>query len=310
MQMLPTAESASAAHPIQVVARRTGLSPDVIRAWEKRYEVVTPVRTETGRRLYSDADIERLRLLARATLTGRSIGQVASLSTKSLAALVLGDDTPRAQVAVDLKGFLDAIERYDGAALDAHLRRAVVALSAEAFLDTLVVPLWQRIGERVRAGTVRDSQQQLALSILRRALYRMIEVAASPFDAPELLVTSPSEQPYDLGALVAAAAGAAEGWRVTYVGPGLSAQEIAEIASHIGARVVVLSLGLIPSDRVLPRELRQLRSLLPAAITIIAEGPGAEAHPGVLREIGAMIVRDVPALRARLKHSIEARSRG
>jgi DNA-binding transcriptional MerR regulator len=268
------------------------------------------VRTENGRRLYSDADIERLRLLARATLTGRSIGQVASLSTESLAALVLTENAPGVTAAVDLQGFLDAVERYDGAALDAHLRRAVVALSAEAFLDTLVVPLWQRIGERVRAGTLRDSQQQLALSILRRALYRMMEVAASPLEAPELLVTSPSEQPHDLGALAAAAAGAAEGWRVTYVGPGLSAQAIAEIAGHIGVRVVVLSLGPIPSDRVLPRELRQLRSLLPSAITIMAEGPGAEAHPGVLREIGATIVRDVPALRARLKQSIEARPRG
>ena len=65
----------AAMHPIQVVTRRTGLSADVIRIWEKRYGVVAPMRTPTGRRLYSDADIERLRLLARATLTGCSISR-------------------------------------------------------------------------------------------------------------------------------------------------------------------------------------------------------------------------------------------
>ena len=53
-------------------------------AWEKRYAVVTPVRTAVGRRLYSDADVERLQLLARATLTGRTIGQVAAQSVAVL----------------------------------------------------------------------------------------------------------------------------------------------------------------------------------------------------------------------------------
>jgi DNA-binding transcriptional MerR regulator len=62
-------------HPIQVVARRTGLSPDVLRVWEKRYQAVEPGRTKTGRRLYSDDDIERLRLLREATSRGRRIGE-------------------------------------------------------------------------------------------------------------------------------------------------------------------------------------------------------------------------------------------
>ena len=64
-------------HPMRVVTRRTGLSADLLRAWERRHEVVKPSRSMGGRRLYSDDDIERLRLLYRATLAGRSIGQVA-----------------------------------------------------------------------------------------------------------------------------------------------------------------------------------------------------------------------------------------
>src|SRR5919107_4915681 len=81
-QARPTAEGPR--HPMRVVTRRTGLSADVLRVWEKRYGVVTPSRSDTGRRLYSDTDIERLRLLHRATLAGRSIGQVAGLSTPAL----------------------------------------------------------------------------------------------------------------------------------------------------------------------------------------------------------------------------------
>ena len=75
-------------HPIGVVARRTGLKPDLIRAWERRYGAVEPGRSETRRRFYSDADIERLLLLRRAVGTGRGISQVAGLSNQELEALI------------------------------------------------------------------------------------------------------------------------------------------------------------------------------------------------------------------------------
>ena len=68
-------------YSIKVVARRTGLSPHVIRAWERRYGAVEPERSATGRRLYSDTEIERLQALERATRAGHSIGQIAQLST-------------------------------------------------------------------------------------------------------------------------------------------------------------------------------------------------------------------------------------
>lgn len=78
-------------HPIRVVARRTGLKADLIRAWERRYNAIEPERTVGRHRFYSDAEIERLRLLRQATGTGRSIGQIAQLSNEQLLALVEED---------------------------------------------------------------------------------------------------------------------------------------------------------------------------------------------------------------------------
>ena len=71
--------SAKPRHLIQVVNRRTGLSSDVIRVWEKRYQAVVSHRNDTNRRLYSDKDIDKLTLLKRAIAAGRRIGDVASL---------------------------------------------------------------------------------------------------------------------------------------------------------------------------------------------------------------------------------------
>src|SRR3954468_352843 len=90
-------------HPIQVVTRRTGVSADVLRVWEKRYAVVTPVRSASGRRLYSDADIERLRLMVQATRTGRTIGQVAALPSAALVEL-RDDEVPADPPATRRRG--------------------------------------------------------------------------------------------------------------------------------------------------------------------------------------------------------------
>ena len=64
-------------HPIRVVARLTGLTTHVIRAWERRYGAVKPVRTDAGARLYDDAAVERLQLLKALVDTGEAISAAA-----------------------------------------------------------------------------------------------------------------------------------------------------------------------------------------------------------------------------------------
>jgi DNA-binding transcriptional MerR regulator/methylmalonyl-CoA mutase cobalamin-binding subunit len=311
MSSTPLAAPASHGHPIQVVSRRTGLSADVIRAWEKRHAVVTPARTATGRRLYSDADVERLRLVARATLTGRTVGQLAALPPEQLGALARDDAAPPSvQPPADpaaersreyVRACLDTLAQFDAGGLDATLRHAAIALSAETFLETIVVRLWERVGEGVHHGTLRPAHQHLAHAVLRRVLDRVAEAATPLADAPRLLVATPHGQTDEFGALLAAAAAAAEGWRVVYLGPGLPAEDIAEAAAQVSARAVTLGLGATPGDRVTPRELRRLRALLPDEVALVVKGSGAEAHRRVLGEIGASVLRDVPALLAQLR---------
>src|SRR5918992_5648202 len=97
--MTSHAELQSGRHPIGVVSERTGLSPDLLRVWERRYRAVEPSRAPDGQRLYSDTDVERLRLLRLATLAGRSIRQVAQLPTDELTRLVREDEAARQRSA-------------------------------------------------------------------------------------------------------------------------------------------------------------------------------------------------------------------
>jgi MerR family transcriptional regulator, light-induced transcriptional regulator len=310
-------------HPIQVVAHRTRLSADVIRAWEKRYEVVEPTRSAAGRRLYSNADVARLQQLARATLSGRTIGQVAGLAPAALTALLRadaadghaahlttaaptdghgpGDSGTQGLAAATLTSSLAALARFDPSSLDTGLRRAAVALAAGPFLDALVVPLWQAVLDGVRAGTLRLAHEHLALALLRRALDRLLDAAAPLPRRPDLVVATPLGQPAEFGALLVAAAAVADGWRVLYAGPGVPAEALAELVVGLQARAVVLGLASAAGDRVAPRELRRLRALLPAGTPILVHGAAADAHRGVLREVDAVAVRDSATLRTALR---------
>ena len=303
-------------HPIQVVAHRTGLSVDVIRAWEKRYTVVEPARSENGRRLYSGADIERLQLLAQATASGRAIGQLAALRTAALSQLVTSDGAdPRVrhterrsgeshappEAAVDhLAAAVDAVAQFDAPSLDAALRRASIVLPGDAFLDAVVLPLWTGLVDEVRAGTLRPAHRHLTFTAVRRVLDRVTEMAASPAGAPDLVVSTLCGSHEQVGALLVAAAAAAEGWKVTYLGPGLPAEDIADTAARVGARGVALSLGGAPNPRSVSRELRQLRTLLPRGTAVIVEGAAAEVHGRLIRDAGAVVARDSAAVRTQL----------
>lgn len=303
-------------HPIQIVTRRTGVSADVLRVWEKRYAVVTPVRSASGRRLYSDADIERLRLLVQATHTGRPIGQIASLPTTALVSLLEDEaptanrprpqgqtDAPATRTAADdlREGCIRAIRDFDAVALDLQLRRAIVALSADDFLDDVVVPLVAHLRVRVLDGSLPRPHGHLATAVLRRVLDHVVATATAPLASRDLVVAPLGVHPHELDALIVAAAAAAEGWRVTYVGTGVPAEDIAETVQYLDGRVLALSLAASSGDRVIPRELRRLRTLLPARVEFLVVATTAEVQRAAITETGATPIVGLRVLRTRLR---------
>lgn len=297
-------------HPIGVVSRRTGLKPDLIRAWERRYGAVAPGRTDTRRRFYSDADISRLLLLKRVVDTGRSIGQVANLSNEELESLVV-EPGRREAAPVQAHGggeiadlylelCLAAARRLEVGELELHLQRASVALSRTSLLDKLLVPLLHRIGELWHQGEMRPTHEHVASAVVRSFLGGMYHAYDIPATAPHLIATTPPRQRHELGALMVAAVAAGEGWRATYLGPDLPPEEIAAAATEKGAQAVALSLIYPPDDPRLADDLRRLRRLLSPSTALIAGGRACAAYAAVLDEIGAVRVPDLAALRREL----------
>jgi methanogenic corrinoid protein MtbC1 len=285
-------------HPIRVAARRTGTSETTLRAWERRYRAVSPARAETGRRLYSDQDIERLQLIRRAVDAGRSVSSVANLPDAALRRLVDEDiaalayrhaTVPHVSTATSIiEACLEAVERMDAVALRSLLRRAAMNFPSVVLIDQIVAPLLHGIGERWHADRLSPRHEHMATSIIRAVLSQLhanVEYA-NPYT---VVVGTPPGQIHDIGTLFIAAAGVSEGWNVVNLGADIPAADIASAAKEVSAEIVALSLVYPPDDPSVVETFAYLADHLDESIRLVVGGGGASSYRDTIESIGAVV---------------------
>jgi methanogenic corrinoid protein MtbC1 len=296
-------------HPIRYAVRRTGLTAHVIRAWERRYGAVKPRRTPKNRRLYSEADIERLNLLKKTSRDGHSIGQLAGLTNKALHGLIKQEETDSAvtlqAVRVDSRGSspnhyyeacLAAVQDLDVRSLDHALSRASIRLTRLSLIEQVIVPLVQKIGELWAEGSLKVANEHMTSAVIRSFLGDVLRSSEVPPGAPKMIIATPTGQLHELGALMVATVTASVGWQAIYLGPNLPAEEIAAAVEKTGARIVALSIVYPEDDPRLNGELKKLRRYLPESTVIIAGGRAAPVSQEILDDIKAIRIHDIHSL--------------
>jgi MerR family transcriptional regulator, light-induced transcriptional regulator len=294
-----------ARYPLRAVVRRTGLSADVLRAWERRYGAIQPDRTPGGQRLYSDADVERLVLLQRATVAGHSISEIARLDRDTLEALLdrpggTGVAGSIAAAESHLRDAMATTEGLDSSGLEAVLKRAALSVGMEAFVDTVLPRFLRAVGDRWHRGAITPAHEHLATQTVRRVLSWIADAYDAPPDAPQIVVATPASELHELGAMLVAAAAASEAWRVLYLGANLPAGDIAAAATQAQASVVALSVVYVDGEVAL-RELQETANGLPAETLMIIGGTAAARLERSLGDSRIRVLADLDALRATLR---------
>lgn len=289
--------TAAAAHyPIRAVARLTGLGIDTLRAWERRHGAVTPVRDERGR-MYTDADVARLRLLRRAVEQGHSIGRLAALPDSELERLgapsaatptVIGEPTQLA--ARDSTALAAALQRYDAVGIDREIARLATVLRPIDLLNDVLMPALVRAGDAWhRDGGTGIAQGHLISSTVRHILGSFLRLYAQPDARVRLLFATTSGDRHEIGALGAAMLAASSGLGVTYLGPDLPAREIVASVKPAGAQVLVLGLTTASAGKAREQELRAIVRDLPPDVELWAGGRGAQRHAAIISPRGLVL---------------------
>ena len=295
-------------HPIQVAANRSGLSQDVLRAWEKRYAVVEPGRSGGGQRLYSDADVERLRLLRLVVDGGRRISDVSDLDTEELARIAVEDRvesaTTQALPVVDpvaLVDCIDAIERLDAVRLEEILHRQLLSAGSQNLIEGLVAPLMVEVGRRWHEGQMLASHEHLATGVLRGLVSRILAEAQPRDPKGVLVVATTAGQAHEVGGLMAAATAAQDGWRVVFLGAQLPVEDIIASVKQVGADALALSYAYENQDTDDLSHICEILQTLPPRVLRLVGGAAALEKRPILTEFGARVIEDLASFREELQ---------
>jgi DNA-binding transcriptional MerR regulator len=222
------------------LSRRVGVTPDVLRAWERRYGVLRPHRSRSGQRLYTAADEARVRQMLDHIEDGYSASVAARLAATPQAP---APPAPTAAPATDLDTLAvelrTALHGLDEAAAESALDRLLATFALDTVLRDVVIPFLADLGERWARGTISVGREHFATAVLGGRLHAL----ARGWDAgvgPRAVLACPSDERHDLGLLCFALALRGRGWRVSYLGADTPVPAIEDVAAELDAELVVV----------------------------------------------------------------------
>lgn len=299
-------EVPSDTYTVGQVAQLTGLSPDVIRVWERRYQVIRPIRTMGGTRRYSPAEINRLRLLKLAVDTGHRIGDLAGRPAGEIEGLVKIAEDPIHGDAIE--STLAALERLDAISAEAEIAQQLAALGPARFAKRFAAPLVTAIGEGWETSRLCVASEHLGSALLRSLLGAALRPTMVHHDAPLVLFATLPGERHELGLLIAAITALGAGANSLYLGPDLPAEELVSAAATSRARAVALSsIVACPAD--LAESVAKLRVALPDGVELWLGGRAGNAIvvPGGVVPIDSLVRIEHEVERLRISTQLESR---
>jgi len=220
---------------IGAVARRTGVAVATLRAWESRYQVLQPCRTDGGHRLYSEEDVDRVLAVLRLTAQGWSVSAAAASVTAERAPArlgLVGSGTDAAAPASTSAGadprrdptsrrleqdLAQAVRTFDVSLAEGVLDEALARFGVAFALEDVVMPMLRRLGEGWEDDPALIAAEHFATNTLRPRLHTLL-LGARNASAPSCVAAAPAGEDHELGVLAAAAIASDLGFRVTYLG--------------------------------------------------------------------------------------------
>jgi DNA-binding transcriptional MerR regulator len=234
-------------YSIRVASRLTGISPDKLRIWERRYGFPRPARTDSGVRTYSEPEIERLVLVSRAIEAGYRASEAIAKTPEELRAFLAASVRPltvRAAAPLSVDGFLRSLRADEPTALRNELRQAVATLGAKRFVTDIASPLVERVGEAWHAGLIAVRHEHLFSQTLSTQIRLLLSAYEEPArDGPVVLLTTLPDERHGLGLEMAALYLAVDGALIRMMGVDTPTDQTVEAALALGADVVGLSLS-------------------------------------------------------------------
>ncbi len=274
------------------VARRTGVTVATLRAWERRYGLLEPHRTDGGHRLYREADVERVRSMSRLLDEGWSAAAAAREVLREPAPVVaLRSVAGGGDAAADLISRLErAVDAFDAGAADEVVDDTFARLQVPTALDEVLLPVLRRVGEGWQDDPRVIAREHFASNTLRPRLQRLLRSRASA-GSRSVLAAAPEGETHDLGLLAGAAIAVDAGWKVHFLGADTPTAALERSAAQLRPTAVLIASMF---REYAESFLADRPSFAAGAVVLGGPGfapadalrlPGAIVHQGAIREL-------------------------
>lgn len=279
------------------LSRRVGVSVELLRAWERRYGLLEPRRTEGGFRLYSAGDERRVRRMQELLDRGLSAAEAARAALAEPFAVEAGAGTGESpEWEDDAHRLRDALDRFEEQRAHLAFDRLLAALSVETLLADVVVPYLRELGRRWEAGEATVAQEHFASQLLRGRLLGLARGWGAGSGERAVLACAPGEL-HDLPLIVFGIALRRLGWRVTFFGADTPVETLGAAADLLAPRLVVVSAVAPERLEDCAAELEELARRHPLAVA------GAGATEELAGRVGASLLEGDPVRAAAARAS-------
>jgi DNA-binding transcriptional MerR regulator len=265
-------------------ARRVGVSAELLRAWERRYGLLRPVRSAGGFRLYTDEDADRVRRMRQSLAEGMSAAEAAqaAMTSERPAENLLDDAADR---------LFAAVSTFDEAGVHAVLDEHLAAFGVEVVLRELIFPVLRRIGEAWERAELGVSHEHFASNLIRGRLLALARLWGRGGGPLALLACPPGEE-HDLSLLAFGLVLRSHGWRILFLGADTPIETLRSTAEQTQPNLAVLTTF---DPLRLSRQAAPLRELADQ-VTLAISGPGATEK--LAGQVGARLLDADPVTAA------------
>ena len=283
-------------YKIGTVSRLAGISPGLLRAWERRYGFLRPGRGSGGHRMYTADDLRVLDEVRRLRGEGRSIGEIAALGRERLAEPArsgASPDAPAEPVPVLESARADLVEAalsLDAGRLNRILDGIAATYSSSLVVERVIAPVSRRIGALWEAGVCPVASEHLVSSIFRHRVLKLMEAAGSSEDLPTAVATCLPGEEHDLGILMTSYFVTRAGIRVLYLGPNLPLEACVEACGVARPDALLISATIPGVFRTNRAGLGGLAGELEASVRVYLGGRAVPASDPELEECGLHLI--------------------
>lgn len=260
-------------YSIKDLEQLTGIKAHTIRIWEKRYNIVSPERTDTNIRYYNDMQLKRLLNVSLLNKNGFKISKLASMSNDELCKAIDNLDSGLSNQALQIEHLISAMVSIDEVSFNQTITKSMVKNGFEYTLFNLIYPFFDRVGLLWLTGVINPAREHFVSSIIKQKIYTAYDKIITPIakDAPVAILSLHENEFHEITLLISNYIARKLGFKTIYLGQSVPYESLADVLQYTKSNLLITNFVTAQDGKFIESYLQKIATDFPK-LTVLAGG--------------------------------------